>query len=218
MERSLALNRRVRVDELEVPVFDLLRPASHILIALLCTTGCSVHRAPAPSGTGSDFEAGAIGTAGSGAAEDGDMQLGAVPASAQLDSTHAMGTEAGGDGLVLEDAGLPTVEGDAIEQEPPAPERYQGSCETDGDCALDESCVQTQGLRGAASYCAQVCAADAECAAGPDGSHGMCAMSSDGAGRCHLPCDALSSDSCPDGMLCRDTLIFLSEGSCVFEG
>lgn len=101
----------------------------------------------------------------------------------------------------------------------PDPPRYVGACATDRDCQPDETCIGSQGLLASGSYCAAECQADADCAPGPAGSPAPeCAMSTGGAGQCHLPCDALAANVCADTMMCRDALAFLSSGSCVFGG
>jgi hypothetical protein len=94
--------------------------------------------------------------------------------------------------------------------------RYAGACGTDHDCELDEICVRSEGLLISHSYCAQRCAKDQDCVAGPRGSGAPRCTSS---GRCRLPCDAVIGEGCPPSMVCQDLLLILpaNDGTCTFE-
>lgn len=197
---------------------------SLIIIASCFAFGCSLNRVPIDDGQSHEF-----GTAGAlGSTEmEGQTEADAPGQSSSQDTVAAEGDFVGNE-VVVDDAGISAVidvervddvdGADDVSVLPQERLRYQGACGADEDCESDEVCIASQGVRGRASYCASACQADTDCAPGPDGAGSpACARMDDGGGRCHLPCDALTRTGCPDPMICRDQLLFLATGSCVFD-
>lgn len=176
-----------------------------VCACLWLLAGCFLEVEPRDYGSGYALGAGAGSMSGASSSGAGGTGPDAAVGGGDGDG------DGGGDASGVQDAGLDAAAADAGPE--PVP-RYAGACDNDKACADDELCVRTQGLSGQASYCAQTCDSDADCAPGPTGANSPECTRMD---QCHIPCEIIVDSSCPDGMRCRDTFLFLSTGSCVFE-
>lgn len=206
------------------PEWSLVLPMCRVLgttmVWCVLLTACNLNRAPITSAelTSDGGDTGALLEAPDSdlpdANADTDVALGAdahVIDSAADDAT-VTGTDAGDAAVPTSDAAVDATAVDVDAYVPPT--RYIGSCEL--GCMTDESCVQTNGLLTKHSYCAQHCASDRDCAAGPTGASAPRCSSQ---GFCRLPCDAVLGAGCPDNMVCLDALVLLpgGDGSCAFK-
>jgi hypothetical protein len=195
-------------------------PVSHVLRAtmLWCVllSACNLNRAPIASAeldsdggdTGALLEAPDANVADEDANTDVALEADASVSDASLVDSAITEHDAGDAAVTANDAAV--VEVDAYVPPP----RYAGSCLL--GCEFDESCVQTNGLLTKHSYCAQHCASDHDCAAGPTGAS---APRCSAQGFCRIPCDAVLGKGCPTNMVCLDALLIVpgGDGTCAFR-